>query len=283
MRVKNIATLIQSLPSGTWAIPAFNVFNMEFVQAVVGAAEDERSPVILMLGDPVLPFCGVDMIIDICESVIAGATVPVCIALDHGKTEAHLIRCVEREAAIMYDGSDHEFETNIAETRRWLEIAHRHGLSLEAELGSFGAEFDDSVSPESRMTTVDDCARFISAVPVDLLAVGVGNYHGKYKGEPHIDVARLREIAAAVPSTPLVLHGASGIPADTIHQCLEAGVKKVNFGYDLKFAYADALREELNREPMPTQPPAFLAPARDAVRRVARDRIRDVLSSGLIG
>lgn len=282
MRIKNIATLIQSLPLGTWAIPAFNVFNMEFVQAVVGAAQDERSPVILMLGDPVLSFCGVDMLMDICESVIASATVPVCIALDHGKTEAHLIRCVERKAAIMYDGSDHEFEANVFETRRWLDIAHQHGLSLEAELGSFGAEFDDSASPESRMTTPEDCARFVSAVPVDLLAVGVGNYHGEYKGEPDIDVARLREIAAAVPTTPLVLHGASGIPADTIHRCLDAGVKKVNFGYDLKFAFADALRRELGRRPMPAQPPAFLTPARDAVRQVARDRIRDVFSNGLI-
>ncbi len=274
--------LVGMFPAGNWALPAFNVFNMEFVQAVVAGAEQERSPVVLMLGDPVLQTIGLDMLIDICLSAVSRATVPVAIALDHGKDQARLEHCIQRGVSIMYDGSDLPLVGNIEQTRLWTKLAHQAGLSIEAEIGSLGLEFETAKGETAlAMTAVEDCVAFLEAAPVDLLAVAIGNYHGPYKTPPRIDVARLKAIHEAIGDVTLVLHGASGIPAETVKQCIENGVRKVNYGYDLKSCYAATMLAELQRKPMPFQPPEYIKPVREALTAVVRARIADVGSAGL--
>lgn len=277
-----VKELIELFPEGEWAIPAFNVFNMEFVQGVLMAADEQRSPVILSLGDAILSFSGVDMLIDICHSAIKTVKIPVAIALDHGKITSHLNACLDRGVSIMFDASDFSLSKNIKETSYWSQRAKQANVSIEAELGSFGAEFTEGALQAPEMTTPEDCAKFIANVDVDLLAVGIGNYHGKYKSDPAIDVQRLSEIRSVVNGTPLVLHGASGIPRDTVARCIQNGVKKVNYGYDLKYANAVAIREVLNQDPMPFQPPVYLKPGRDAIFQAAKERIIDVNSQGLV-
>jgi fructose-bisphosphate aldolase class II len=281
-KIFTVKELMGLFPAGQWALPAFNVFNMEFVQAVIAGAELERSPVILMLGDPVLRTIGLDMLIDICKSAAAAAAVPVAIALDHGKDAGRLARCIERSVSVMYDGSDQPLEHNIEQTRLWAERAHQAGLSIEAELGSLGAEYETATGGMAiALTAVEDCLTFTSAVAVDFLAVAIGNYHGPYQSEPRLDVGRLKAIHAAIGDVPLVLHGGSGIPADTVRQCIANGVKKVNYGYDLKSTYASTMLAVLKRDPMPFQPPEYIKPVRDALTAVVRARIADVGSAGL--
>jgi ketose-bisphosphate aldolase len=273
---------VSLFPAGEWALPAFNVFNMEFVQAVIAGAELERSPVILMLGDPVLQTIGLDMLIDICLSAARLASVPVSIALDHGKDAGRLAHCIERSVPVMYDGSDHSLDQNIEQTKFWADRAHKAGLSIEAELGSLGAEYETAKGETAlALTSVEDCVTYTKAVAVDFLAVAIGNYHGPYQSAPRIDVGRLRAIHAAIGDVTLVLHGGSGIPRETVRQCIANGVKKVNYGYDLKSAYASTMLAVLGRDPMPFQPLEYIKPVRKALTEVVQARIADVGSAGL--
>jgi fructose-bisphosphate aldolase, class II len=279
-RPYTVKELIDGCKPGEWAIPGFNVFNMEFAQAVVDAAELEQSPVIMMIGDPVVPYVGLDMFFTIGKFLVSRADVPIAMVLDHGKTEEHLRGCIESGVSVMYDGSELSLEENIKKTSNWASAAHAAGLSIEGEIGSFGAEFDEETGKSGKADPAE-CEQFAGETGVDMLAVAIGNYHGRYESPPQIDLDLLSEIQRRVQGVPLVLHGASGIDRETIRECVKRGIKKVNIGYDLKMAFADTLRQELTKEPMPFQPPHYLRPARNAVIDVVRERIRDVGTSGL--
>jgi fructose-bisphosphate aldolase class II len=234
----------------------------------------------MMIGDPVVPFVGLDMFLTIGKFLTARADVPVAMLLDHGRSEEHLTGCIQSGVSVMYDGSELSLEDNIRSTAKWAKAAHAAGLSIEGEIGSFGAEFEEKTG-RSGKAQPDECEQFARETGVDILAVAIGNYHGRYESPPQIDLDLLSEIQSRVQGTPLSLHGASGIDRKTIRECVKRGIKKVNIGYDLKMTFADALKRELTKDPMPFQPPHYLKPARDAVIDVVRDRIRDVGTSGL--
>lgn len=273
--------LINAIPKDAQcAIGAFTVHNMEYTQAVVRAAEEEDSPVILLIGEPMIPYAGLDMLTAICMQAALGTHIPVAISLDHGKAKENIDRSIELGICLMVDGSHLSFEDNIAYTRDAVERAHAKGLSVEGELGSLAGSEDGEEAARERMTDPQAAAGFVEKTGVDILAISIGNIHGLYQGECHIDIERLIAIRKKV-NVPLVMHGGSDLPQAVSMRAIGEGIRKFNIGTDLKYAFSSTLKETLNQTPMPFQPPHVLAPARDAVTEVAREKIRLFGSSGM--
>lgn len=264
------------------AVGAFNVHNMEYTQAVVRAAEAENAPVILMIGEPMIPYAGLDMLAAICKEAADAARVPVAIALDHGKIKDNIDRCIQLGICVMVDGSHLTFEENVALTRDVVERAHARGLSVEGEIGSIGGSEDGEAQREKMMTDPVAAAEFAEKSGVDILAVSIGNVHGLYHGECHIDINRLKQIEKRV-HVPLVMHGGSDLEEGISKEAIQNGIRKFNIGTDLKYAFSTALMATLSQTPMPFQPLAVFGPARDAVELIAREKIRLFGTSGMAG
>lgn len=272
---------ILSIPhrQGGFAVGAFNVHNMEYTQGVIEAAEMEDAPVILMIGQAMIPFAGLDMLAAICLHAANASRVPVAVALDHGKNPADIDRCMQLGISIMFDGSHYDFEENVHRTREVCKKAHALGLSVEGELGAIGGSEDGEEAVKAMMTDPDQAAEFVERTGIDILAVSIGNVHGLYKGEPKINMERLIAIRKNV-DIPIVMHGGSDLPVEISRAVIREGMSKFNIGTDLKYAFSRTLKEALSAEPLPFQPPDILAPAREAVCEVARQKMLDFNSSG---
>ncbi|MEZ4358181.1 MAG: class II fructose-bisphosphate aldolase [Eubacteriales bacterium] len=261
------------------AIGAFNVHDMEYTQAVIRAAEEENAPVILMLGEPMLAFANLDMLANITLFAAKNSTVPIAVTLDHGTKKENINRCIELGISVMCDCSHYEYKENIALTKEYTKKAHLAGVSVEAELGNIGGANGDEVLPEN-MTDPLRAKEFVEETGIDALAIAIGNCHGFYKNPPKLDIERLIKIKELV-DIPLVLHGGSDLPLNMSNAAIDAGIRKFNIGTDLKCAYALAIKKELLKDPMPIQPPQILGPARDAVLKVTKQKIRLFRSNGI--
>lgn len=255
------------------AIGAFNVHNMEYTQAVIQAAETTRMPVILMLGEPMLEFADLEMLSTITKSAAQRSSLPIAVTLDHGKKLENIRRCIELGISVMVDGSVLPYEENIKLTRTVVEMARETGVSVEGELGSLAGIEDVEDEATEFLTDPDMATEFTARTGVDALAVAIGNCHGKYLRPPVLDMQRLKRIREKVV-VPIVLHGGSDLPLDMSREAIENGICKFNVGTDLKYAFCEEMKRVLNQEPMPFQPPQTLGAARDAVYRVACDKIR---------
>lgn len=269
-----VKQLYDLLPSGCpMAIGAFNVHNMEYTQAVVRAAETTGMPVILMLGEPMLAFADLDMLSTIATTAAERSSVPIAVALDHGKNWQNIQRCIELGLCVMVDGSALPYEENVRLTRAAVQLARRYGVSVEGELGSLAGIEDVEDEASEFLTDPPAAARFVEETGVDGLAVAIGNCHGKYLRPPVLDMERLRRIRDLV-EVPIVLHGGSDLPLEMSRQAIENGIRKFNVGTDLKYAFCEEFRRVLEQDPMPFQPPQTLGAARDAVYRTACEKIR---------
>ena len=273
--------IFAAIPDDTsCAVGAFNVHNMEYTQGVIAAAEAERAPVILMIGEPMIPFAGLEMLTTICRLAAETTKVPVAVALDHGKNDAYIQRFLDLGLSVMIDASHFDFEKNIRITRDVVKRAHDRGLSVEGELGSIGGSEDGEEEARAWMTDPARAAEFVERTGVEILAVSIGNVHGLYRGKARIDLERLGEIRKVV-SVPLVMHGGSDLPEELSRGVIAGGMRKFNVGTDLKYAFSEALRTTMQRSPIPFQPPDVLTEARSAVTEVTRTKIRLFGSSGL--
>ena len=266
---------IYSLISGekAMAVGGFNVHNMEYTQAVVKAAEVERMPVILMLGEPMLEYANLDMLVTITTFAAKNSRIPIAVILDHGKTFKNIQRCIDIGISIMVDGSHLPFEENIRFTKDAVIYAKRTGASVEGELGSLAGIEDIDKGSTEHLTDPEKAVEFVERTGIDSLAVSIGNQHGKYIGKPILDIERLRKIKNLV-NIPLVLHGGSDLPVNLSIEAINSGITKFNIGTDLKYAFCEELKRVLNKEPMPFQPPQTLGLARENVYRVAREKIQ---------
>jgi tagatose 1,6-diphosphate aldolase GatY/KbaY len=255
-----------------FAIGAFNVHNMEYTQAVVKAAEELKAPVILMLGEPMIPYMGLDMMVAITKEAASKAKVPVAIALDHGKDMNNVNRSIELGISIMYDGSHYGFEENVQKTRSVVEYAHSLGISVEAELGSLAGSEDSEAEGTEFMTDPHKAKEFVQATNIDILAISIGNQHGLYKGEQKIDIDRLTQIRKMV-DVPIVMHGGSDLREDLAKAVIREGITKFNIGTDLKYAFTQTLRNHLIENPDIFQPPHVLSAAREAVYEETKKKL----------
>ena len=239
--LKEILNMAQE---GGFAVPAFNVYNMETMVGAIEAAEELKAPVILQVY-PRLVKEGVAYYL--APSIVAAAkkaSVPVCFHLDHGPSELEVTRALYWGATgIMLDGSAKPYEENIALTKHVVETCSYLDLGVEGELGHVGSVNDDSMD---EFTNVEQAADFVQKTGVCCLAVLVGNAHGKYKKPPKLDIDRIKAIYEATGNTPLVLHGGSGIPDDQIKLAVAAGIRKMNVATDICWTFLETVQDELN-------------------------------------
>jgi tagatose 1,6-diphosphate aldolase GatY/KbaY len=225
--------------AGHYAVGAFNVESLEFVMAVIKAAEDKKSPVIMQTTPGTVKYANLDYFAAMCKVAADAASVPVAIHLDHGDG---FDRCVQAMHAgytsVMIDGSHVPFEDNIALTASVTKVAAPLGIPVEAELGKVGGKEDDgpAVEGENPYTDPDEAEEFVARTGCGSLAVGVGTAHGVYKGTPHIEQGVLKEIRSRL-EIPLVLHGTSGVPDDQVAEAIRNGICKVNYATELRQAF----------------------------------------------
>lgn len=250
-----------------YSVGAFNAENLEMVQAIVAAAEEARSPVIIQTTPSTLKYAPPEAFAGMARAIAERAAVPVAMHLDHGDSLALCARCFRAGySSIMIDGSKLPLDGNIALSRSVAEMCHASGIPVEAELGEVGGKEDSTVSNGDHLTNPADAERFVSETGVDSLAVGIGTAHGVYKMAPHLDIGRLAEIRAAV-SIPLVLHGASGLSDKDVRDCIARGICKVNFATELRQAFTGGVRKFLDGDADAFDPKKFGKPAREAVRQ----------------
>jgi fructose-bisphosphate aldolase class II len=274
--------LFQAAKAGGYAVGAFNLNNMEILQAIIEAAEEENSPVFIQASQGGIKYAGIEYIAGMAKVAADKVKVPIALNLDHGTSFTQVVQCVRHGfSAVMIDGSKHPFEENIAVTQKVVEVAHPNGVSVEAELGKIGGVEDDIVvaSAEATFTDPKEAAEFVERTNVDALAVAIGTAHGVYKGEPKLDFKRLEAIAAST-DVPLVLHGASGIGDEQIRRAIPYGVTKINIDTDLRVAFSQAIKDLLAKKPNEIDPRKILGPARDAMKEVARAKMRLFGSAG---
>jgi len=288
---------------GGYAIGAFNVNNMEIIQGIIKAGEEERSPLILQVSAGARKYAGQTYIMKLMEAALEETDLPVVLHLDHGQS-FEICRDVIQAGftSVMIDGSHLDFEANIALTRQVVDCAHDRGVWVEAELGRLAGVEDEVSSEENVFTDPDEAVEFVDRTGCDSLAVAIGTSHGayKFKGEPRLDFERLENISSKLPNFPLVLHGASsvlpefvemanryggkvsdakGVPEDFLRRAASSGVCKINIDTDIRLAMTAVIRRFFQEKPEEFDPRKYLGPAREAVREMVGHKIKNVLGS----
>lgn len=282
MSFVSLKGLLQKAQREHYAVGAFNCNNMEIVQAIVDAAEAEKAPVIIQASQGAIKYAGIAYIAGLTRIAASSVSVPVALHLDHGTSFEQCIQCMGNGfSSVMIDGSKLPLEENIALTKKVIEAARSLNISVEGELGKIGGTEDDiSVSEkEALFTDPLEAEIFCRETGADALAIAIGTAHGQYKGIPKLDFERLKEIVKHV-STPIVLHGSSGVPDDAIREAVSIGVTKVNIDTNIREAFTEAARKVFNENPKEIDPRKVLGPAREAAIEVIREKIRVFGSSG---
>ncbi len=265
---------------GNYAVGAFNVENMEMVMAVVSAAEELNSPVILQTTPSTVKYADLEYFLANAKVAAQNASVPVAMHLDHGSSfELAMSAFRAGYTSIMIDGSHSEFEENIRITKSVVDVCKCAKIPVEAELGKVGGKEDDLDGGDGGYTDPQEALEFVQKTGVDSLAVAIGTAHGVYKGEPKLDIDRLAEIRKVV-DIPLVLHGTSGVPDETVTKCIERGICKVNYATDLRIAFSKGVKEVLDKDHDVIDPKKYNAVGREYVKEYVKSKIIVCKSDG---
>lgn len=259
-----------------YAVPAFNIHNLETLQVVAETAMEMRSPVIIA-GTPstIEDYAGPDYIKAMAEVAASKYDVPIAIHLDHFED----VQAIKKDIDIgfrscMIDASKKPFEQNIEIVKDVVKYAHGYDAVVEAELGKLGGREDDLVvdDKDAMYTNPDDAVDFVNKTGVDSLAIAIGTAHGLYKGEPKLDFERLKEIRSKV-NVPLVLHGASDVPDELVQKAISLGICKVNVATDLKIPFSDAVKEYFKENPKANDPRKYMTPGKEAMKKIVEHKI----------
>jgi fructose-bisphosphate aldolase, class II len=289
--------------AGGYAVGAFNVNNMEIIQGITDAAKELNAPLILQVSKGARNYANPVYLRKLVEAAIEVTGLPIVLHLDHGDSYETCVSCIEGGfTSVMIDGSHFSFAENIAVTKKVVEYAHAHGVTVEGELGRLaGVEDDVKVNAEdSSYTQPDEVQEFVSKTGVDSLAIAIGTSHGafKFKGEPKLRFDILEEVSKRLPGFPIVLHGASsvipefvdminqfggdmpgaqGVPEAMLRQAATSAVCKINIDSDLRLAMTGTIRKYMAEHPSHFDPRQYLSPARDAICEMVKHKINSVL------
>lgn len=273
--------MLKKAQEGHYAVGAFNVENMEMVMAVLKAAEEMNSPVIMQTTPSTVKYAGLDYYLSMVKAAAARTIVPVAMHLDHGNSFDLAMQALRTGyTSIMIDGSHESFEDNITLTRRVTEACLPSGISVEAELGKVGGKEDDLVADhDSPYTDPQQAKEFAERTNVTSLAVAIGTAHGFYKGTPKLDFDRLSAIREVV-SIPLVLHGASGVPDEAVRESIRLGICKVNFATELRVAFSNGVKKYLGENPDAFDPKKYCAVGMENVTALVKEKMSVCGSEG---
>ncbi|GAB2542055.1 class II fructose-1,6-bisphosphate aldolase [Gracilibacillus alcaliphilus] len=273
--------LIKANENG-YAVGQFNINNLEYVQAILQAAEEEKSPVILGVSEGAAKYMGgFGVVVAMVEATAEaqGTTVPVAIHLDHGSSFESCAKAIHAGfTSVMIDASHDPFEENIAVTSKVVELAHFHGVSVEAELGTVGGD-EDGVQGGIMYADTDECKELVERTGIDCLAPALGSVHGPYQGEPNLGFKEMEEINT-IAGVPLVLHGGTGIPLKDIQKAISLGTSKINVNTENQIQQTKVVREVLEANPKMIDPRKYLGPSRDAIKDTVIGKMREFGSSG---
>lgn len=281
MLVTGSELLLDARKNG-YAVGAFNINNMEIIQAIIEAAEETNSPVILQASQGGIKYAGIEYIAALGKLAAENAKVPVALHLDHGTDFDQVMLCIRHGfSSVMIDASRFPLEENIAFTNKVIEVAHAVGVTVEAELGKIGGTEDHITVSEKDATFTDpqEAKRFVEATNVDYLAIAVGTAHGVYKGEPKLDYDRIKAIRDIV-DIPLVLHGSSGVPYEALEKAISLGICKINIDTDVRAAFARGVHEAIEKNTDEIDPRKILSPAREAMKQIVMEKMKVFGSAG---
>ena len=288
-----------------FAVGAFNINNMEFVQGIMDAAAEENSPVILQTSSSAIKYARIPYLRKMIEAGLEEHDIPVALHLDHGPDFETCKLCVDNGyTSVMFDGSKYDFKKNIELTKQVVDYAHEHGVVVEAELGKLaGVEDDVNVAENDAMyTDPEQALEFVQRTGCDSLAIAIGTSHGayKFKGEARLRFDILEKVKELMPNVPIVLHGAStvipeyvemcnkyggnmpgakGVPDEMLHEASKRGVSKINVDTDLRLAMTAAIRKVFVETPEQFDPRKYLGPGREFIKETVKHKIRDVFGS----
>ncbi len=310
----NSKELFKKAVKGGYAIPGYNFNNMEQLQAVIAGCAESNSPVILQISKGARAYANAILLRYMAEGAVQYArkdlnsNIPVVLHLDHGDTYELCVSCIESGfSSVMIDGSSHSFEDNIELTKKVVDYAGKHDVSVEGELGVLAGIEDDVQAEESTYTNPDDVEKFVEQTGVNSLAISIGTSHGAYKfkvkdGEqpPPLRFDILEEVEKRIPGFPIVLHGSSSVPKEYIDMCNKYGgnlegaigvseeqlrrasksaVCKINIDTDGRLVMTAKIREVFSEKPEEFDPRKYLGPAREALKNLIIRKNREVLGS----
>jgi fructose-bisphosphate aldolase, class II len=282
MPLVSMTDMLNKAKSEGYAVGQFNLNNLEFTQAILQAAEEEKSPVILGVSEGAARYMGgfkttVKMVEGLLEDY--KITVPVAIHLDHGSSYDKCKEAIDAGfTSVMIDASHGPFEENVEITSKVVEYAHSKGVSVEAELGTVGGQEDDVVADGVIYADAKECDELVKRTGIDCLAPALGSVHGPYKGEPNLGFAEMEEIGK-LTGMPLVLHGGTGIPTKDIQKAVSLGTAKINVNTENQIASAKRVREVLAADTEVYDPRKYLGPAREAIKETVIGKMREFGSS----
>ncbi|MEE8162934.1 MAG: class II fructose-bisphosphate aldolase [Anaerolineae bacterium] len=268
--------ILQLALAERFAVGAFNANNMEMVQAIIEAAQEERTPVILQVSQGAIRYAGLDYAVGLVKIAADQVDVPVVLHLDHGTSYEQNVLCLRAGfTSLMYDGSKLPYEENVAISKRVCDIAHIVGIPVEAELGRV-LKATDGVTPEeveAAMTDPDQAKEFVERTGADSLAVAVGSVHAMKSRQATLDISRIEAIRQKA-GVPLVLHGSSGVKHESVAEAIEHGICKVNVATYLNQAFVRGMREGFDRHPDEVDPRKYLSISRENIKEAVREKIR---------
>ena len=282
----NAKEMIDKAHEGHYAVGAFNINNLEWIKAILVAAEEMKSPVILGVSEGAGKYmCGFENVVGMVTHIhdYLGITVPVALHLDHGTYDGAKSCLKAGFTSIMFDGSHYPFEENLEKSKELIELAHSMGRSIECEVGGIGGT-EDGVTSSGELADPEEC-KVIANLGVDFLAAGIGNIHGIYPSNwKGLNFDRLSEIQAVTNGKPLVLHGGTGIPADQIAKAISLGVSKINVNTELQLQFAAATRKYIEEgkdlQGKGYDPRKLLKPGYEAMVEIVKSKIKEFGSDG---
>lgn len=265
-----------------YAVPAFNIHNLETLQVVIDTAAELKSPVILAGTPSTIAYAGGEYIVAMAEAAAKMHNIPIAIHLDHYEDVKEIKHYVDLGfKSTMIDASHLEYEENIKTVKEVVEYAHKYDATVEAELGRLGGQEDDLIVDEkdSKYTNPAQAKEFVEKTGIDSLAIAIGTAHGLYQGEAKLDFDRLKEIRNVV-DVPLVLHGASDVPDELVKKAISLGICKVNVATDLKIPFSDAVKKYFIENPKANDPRKYMTPGKEAMKEIVAHKIMVCGSNG---
>lgn len=303
MTLVTMKSLLAKADKERYAVGAFNVNNLEILEAVVRAAEKKKSPVIIQTSEGAIKYAGLNMLFSMIKTAVENARIPAAIHLDHGRDLTLIKKCINLGyTSVMIDASHLEFEKNIKTTKKVVSWAQKKKVTVEAELGTIGGAEEKIVARNILYTDPTAAKEFVDLTGCDALAIAIGTSHGafKFSGKAKLDISRLKQIKKVV-NVPLVLHGAScvpkelvakakkfgakivgaeGVPDAQIKVAVKNGINKINTDTDIRLGFAEAVRETLQKHPEEFDPRKILGPARDLMQKIVEHRMELFGSKG---
>ena len=273
--LENMKDMLEKADNGKYAVPHFNINNLEWTRFILEECENLKTPVIIGVSEGAGRYMGgFKTVADIVKNLISylNITVPVALHLDHGSSYESCVDAIDSGfTSVMIDASKHSIEENIKITKQVVDYAHAKNVTVEAEVGAVGGE-EDGVANELAYAKVEDAVKLVQETGIDFLAPALGSVHGIYKGEPKLDFERMVKIHELV-KLPLVLHGGSGIPDELIKKAISCGICKININTELQIAWSAGVRKFLNEDNKVYDPRKIIKSGENSMKEMIKEKV----------